>query len=268
MLIDPAKCVACGNCVPVCPMGAIYIDGPVADVNQDACVECNTCYRFLPSEGLNPTVVRLVRKALALFRLRFDQPLDQCPTGALTPPELEWPRSLRRAFSDPTVAHDETGLAGRGTEEIKTNDITGRIGPGEVGVVIDLGRPGLGVRFRDIEKMTVALARLDTQFEAENPLTMLMEDSATGRLKPDILEEKVLSAIIEFKTDLDRLPEYLRAIDEVEGDLETVISVGVASRCEEDGTIPHERVCRDAGYTLSLNGKTNLGLGRPVEVAA
>ena len=26
MRIDPNKCVACGNCTYVCPMGAIYID--------------------------------------------------------------------------------------------------------------------------------------------------------------------------------------------------------------------------------------------------
>ena len=52
----------------------------------------------------------------------------------------------------------------------------------------------------------------------------------------------MLSAIIEFKTTLDRLPEYLRTIDDVEGDLDTVISVGVASRCQPDGTIPQESI--------------------------
>ena len=264
MLIDPRKCVACGNCVPVCPMGAIYLEDGIAQVNQDRCVECSTCYRFLPSEGLSPALVRFVRQTIQLLRLRFDQPLDRCPTGALEPPELEWPRSLRRAFSDPLVLHDDTGLAGRGTEEIKTNDITGRIGEGEAGLVIDLGRPGIGVKFRDIEKVSVTLAAMGTEFEAQNPVTLLMEDGATGRLAPEILEEKVLSAIIELKTTLARLPEYLRAIERVEGELDTVISVGVASRCAPDGTIPHEAVCREAGLALSLNGKTNLGLGRVV----
>jgi ferredoxin len=264
VLINPRKCVACGNCVPVCPMGAIYLEAGIAQVNQDECVECSTCYRFLPSEGLPPTVVRLVRRAIQLLRLRFDQPLDRCPTGALEPPDLEWPRSLRRAFSDPLVVHDDTGLAGRGTEEIKTNDITGRIGDGEAGMVIDLGRPGIGVKFSDIEKVTTALAALGTEFEPDNPVTMLMEDRATGRLEPEILDEKVLSAIIEFKTTLDRLPRYLQMIDEVEGELDTVISVGVSSRCDPDGEIPHRGVCEETGRMLSLNGKTNLGLGRPV----
>jgi hypothetical protein len=245
-------------------MGAIYLEGGSAEVNQDQCVECSTCYRFLPSEGFPPALVRFARRAIQALRLRFDQPLDRCPTGALEPPDLEWPRSLRRAFSDPLVVHDDTGLAGRGTEEIKTNDVTGRIAEGEAGVVIDLGRPGIGVQFGDIQKLTVALAALGTEFEPDNPVTLLMEDPATGRLEPEILEEKVLSAIIEFKTTLDRLPHYLRAIDDVEGELDTVISIGVSSRCTPDGTIPHQAVCLEAGLVLSLNGKTNLGLGRPV----
>jgi ferredoxin len=264
MLINPRKCVACGNCVPVCPMGAIYLEAGVAEVNQDACVECSTCYRFLPSEGLPPVLVRWARRAIQLLRLRFDQPLDRCPTGALEPPDLEWPRSLRRAFSDPLVVHDDTGLAGRGTEEIKTNDITGRIAEGEAGVVIDLGRPGIGVHFHDIQKVTVALAALGTKFELDNPVTQLMEDRAMGQLKPEILQEKVLSAIIEFKTALDRLPQYFQLIDEIEGELDTVICIGVSSRCGPDGAVPHQAVCEKAGRVLSLNGKTNLGLGRPV----
>ena len=47
MIIDPKKCVACGNCVAVCPMGAIHIDPEIkrATVNQDECVECYTCFR-------------------------------------------------------------------------------------------------------------------------------------------------------------------------------------------------------------------------------
>jgi ferredoxin len=268
VLIDPHKCVACGNCVPVCPMGAIYLEDGLDHVNQDQCVECSTCYRFLPSEGLNPILVRLTRRVIQALRLRFDQPLDRCPTGALDPPELEWPRSLRRAFSDPLVVHDDTGLAGRGTEEIKTNDITGRIGEGEAGMVIDLGRPGIGVQFSDIQKLTVALAALETEFEAQNPVTLLMEDQATGRLNPEVLEQNVLSAIIEFKTTLDRLPTYLRIIDELAGDLDTVISVGVASRCGPDGEIPHQAICQQAGRVLSPNGKTNLGLGRPIGASA
>jgi len=187
-----------------------------------------------------------------------------CPTGALVPPDLEWPRLIRRAFSDPTVSHGETKLAGRGTEEIKTNDITGRIGPGHAGVVIDLGRPGTGCFLSDIEIMTRALATLKIEFESNNPLTGIMENPKTGAFRRDVLGEKVLSAIIEFKVPLGQLPGVLEMVKKTAGELNTVISVGVSSRCEDDGTMPHEKACQDAGFLASLNGKTNLGLGRPL----
>jgi ferredoxin len=264
MEIDKDKCVGCGNCIPYCTMGVIRIEEGLATINEDECVECNTCHRCCESEGLNPKLVRALRKLFEILNLRFDARMDVCPTGALDPPELEWPRSLRRAFSDPTMTHDSTGMAGRGTEEIKTNDITGRIGPGEAGVVIDLGRPGTGVHFHEIEKMTRALMPLGVTFESENPLTALMTDAGDGGLREDILNEKVLSAIIEIKLELRELPVVLETIGSVASGLDTVVSVGVSSRCDESGGIPHESVCASGGYALSPNGKTNLGLGRPI----
>lgn len=264
MKIDEEKCVGCGNCVPYCTMGVIRIENGIAAVNEDECVECNTCYRCCESEELHSVLVRTVRRILAKLRLRYDARMDVCPTGALVPPELEWPRSLRRAFSDPTVTHESTGVSGRGTEEIKTNDVTGRIGKGESGVVIDLGRPGTGVFFSDIDRMTRSLAKLDIQFEKQNPLTSLMSNVEVGSLKKEVLQEKVLSAIIEIKLNLTELPEVLQTVERVAKDLATVISVGVSSRCDPDGSIPHENICREAGFATSLNGKTNLGLGKPM----
>ncbi len=123
------KCVACGNCTYVCPVGAIYID-PVkrrATVNSNECVECYACYNGLSQEHLNPTFVRTLRKVFQTLRLRFDPEPDVCPTAAFAPDELVWPRTVRRAFSDPRVPHESTGVHGRGTEEVKTNDVSGRV---------------------------------------------------------------------------------------------------------------------------------------------
>ncbi len=78
------------------------------------------------------------------------------------------------------------------------------------------------------------------------------------------MDEKVLSAIIEFKTGMEKLPAFLAALEKVQHEIDTVMSVGVASRCLSDGTIPHEEWVRTAGYALSSNGKTNLGLGKPL----
>src|SRR5580704_15762191 len=209
MKIDPSKCVACGNCTYVCPVGAIYIDSSIrrATVNQDECVECYACVNGLSQEHLNPAFVRAVRSVFHALRLRFDPEPDVCPTAAFAPQELVWPRVVRRAFSDPRVPHESTGVHGRGTEEVKTNDVSGRVKEGEVGFTIEFGRPGVGVWFRDIQKMTGALAKAGVAFEKKNPITSLMSDVASGTIREDILDEKVLSAIVEIKVPVARVEE-------------------------------------------------------------
>jgi ferredoxin len=264
MEIDKAKCVGCGNCHAVCTMGVIYLDedGKSA-VNQDECVECNTCHRVLRNEGYPPWLVRAIRKVLSLFRVGYLAEVDVCPTGALTPPTLSWPRVIRATFSDPTTFHPGTGVSGRGTEEIKTNDVTGRIRKGDAGLVVEMGRPGIGATFRDVQTVAMALAEAGADFEKNNPVTQLMTDPKTGRIKDDVLGEKVLSAIIEIKARLEQLPGLLQALDRVQRKLDTVVTVGVASRCLPDGSAPYQEWVEKAGYKLSPNGKTNLGLGRP-----
>jgi ferredoxin len=265
MEIDKKKCVGCGNCHAVCTMGVIYLDEDGKSVvNQDECVECNTCYRVLRNEGYQPWFVRGIRKVLSLFRLGYLAEVDVCPTGALAPSQLEWPRTIRALFSDPTTVHPGTGISGRGTDEIKSNDVTGRLRKGEAGLVVEMGRPGTGAYFRDIEKVAMTLAKLKPHFERENPVTQLMVDTETGKMKEEILNEKVMSAIIEIKTSLERVPEFLQTLEKVQKEVDTVMSIGVASKCLSDGSIPHEEWVKKAGYTLSPNGKTNIGLGRPL----
>lgn len=263
MKIDPHKCVACGNCVPVCPMGAIHIDPNIgrAIVDQDECVECFACYRGMSKEHLNPTMVRTIRKVAKFFRFRFDPEPDICPTDAIVPQELTWPRIVRRAFSDPQVPHESTGIHGRGTAEVKTNDVTARVKRGEAGFVVEFGRPGIGARFRDIERVTAALAALGVEFEQNNPVTSLMRDRARGLLREDILDEKILSAIVEIKTPLEQVPVVLRRIRDLGCKVDTVISVGVSTRCDTDGNDTLGAMLEREGYA-AYRGKTNLGLGR------
>ncbi|MBS1824675.1 MAG: 4Fe-4S binding protein [Acidobacteria bacterium] len=270
MKINPNKCVACGNCTYVCPMGAIYIDPTIrrATINRDECVECYSCYNGLSQEHLNPVVVRTIRKVFQMMRLRFDPEPDVCPTAAFEPDELSWPRVVRRAFSDPRVPHESTGVQGRGTEEVKTNDVSGRVKVGEVGFTIEFGRPGLGARFREIEKMSTALARLGVHFEKKNPVTTLMTDTTTGKIREDILDEKVLSAILEIKTNVERTEEIIRAVWEVEKQIETVVTIGVGTRCDEQGE-EHvvAPILEKLGYKLH-RAKTNIGLGKVVNEPA
>ena len=264
MRINPDKCVACGNCTYVCPMGAIYIDPAIkrATVDRNECVECYACFNGLSQEHLNPTMVRTLRKLFQMVRLRFDPEPDVCPTAAFDPEDLQWPRVVRRAFSDPRVPHESTGVQGRGTEEVKTNDVTGRVKQGEVGFTIEFGRPGVGVWFHEIQKMTWALAKAGVAFEKKNPVTSLMTDVASGTLREDILGEKILSAIVEIKVPVARTEEIIRLVREVEKQIDTVVALGVGARCDEAG---EENVVgpilERMGYKLE-RAKTNAGLGR------
>jgi len=245
-------------------MGAIYIDPAVrrATVNLHECVECYACFNGLSQEHLNPTMVRTVRRILQMMRLRFDPEPDVCPTAAFEPEELAWPRVVRRAFSDPRVPHESTGIEGRGTEEVKTNDVSGRVNVGEVGFTIEFGRPGVGVWMREIQEMCWELAKAGVSFEKKNPITSLMSDVATGTLREDILNEKVLSAIAEIKVPVERTEEIVLIVREVEKRLDTVVAIGVGARCDADG---EERVVAPIlerlGYKLE-RAKTNTGLGR------
>jgi ferredoxin len=270
MTINPNKCVACGNCTYVCPMGAIYVDPVIkrATINRDECVECYACYNGLSQEHLNPTFVRTLRKVFQSMRLRFDPEPDVCPTAAFEPDELSWPRVVRRAFSDPRVPHESTGVEGRGTEEVKTNDVSGRVKVGEVGFTIEFGRPGVGVWFRDIQTVCRALANAGVSFEKKNPITSLMTDVATGAIREDILGEKLMSAIVEIKVPVERTEEIVRLVWDIEKQVDTVVALGVGTRCDESGeddvVAP---ILERLGYKLE-RAKTNIGLGRITNVLA
>jgi hypothetical protein len=249
-------------------MGAIYVDTKInrATIDRDACVECGTCFRGMSQERLNPTMVRTVRALAKFFRFRFDPEPDVCPTSSFVMEELEWPRVVRQVFSDPVVEHKSTGITGRGTEEVKTNDVAHRVGIGEVGYVVEFGRPGTGVRFHEIQSMTMALARVGVAFEPNNPITHLMTDRKTGELKQDILKEKILSAIVEIKTPLSAVEEVLDTVQKVSRTIDTVVAVGISTRCDEMG---EDRmlapVLQEMGYTFE-RAKTNMGLGRVTNV--
>jgi NAD-dependent dihydropyrimidine dehydrogenase PreA subunit len=233
MIIDEEKCIGCESCLNWCPMEAIRMGDEKAVIDLEECVECNVCRR-----------------------------VEICPVDAFVQKPLEWPRSVRAIYSDPLNVHKETGLAGRGTEEIKTNDVTGRFRRGVAGVAIEVGRPGVGAKLKELEKFSIALARYGVVFEPKNPLTNLINPQ-TGRLPEEIREEKVLSAIIEFAVEEAKLLDVLALVKETAKDLETVISMDVACRAAEDGTWPCARILKEAGIVYRPNAKINVGLGKP-----
>jgi len=237
MRIKQELCAGCiDNCSVYCPTGAISLQGEVAAIDRDLCVECYNCYR-----------------------------LDVCPNGCYEPEELEWPRALRRALSDPITVDTRTGVSGRGTAEMKTNDVTGRIRYGHFGIGVELGRPGIGTRMRDVEKVCKALAPY-ISFEPKNPVTYVMTDTATGALQADVLDELVLSAIVEGDVKIENLDPLLAALRKVADEVETVFSVGLSSRVYPDGRLVFDEALTRHGIWVNPCGKTNVGLAKPAFV--
>jgi len=234
MIIDEEICIGCENCIIYCPVEAIAVKDDHVEINQGMCVECGVCYRA-----------------------------SVCPVDAIVEPELKWPRTLRSLFSNPITVFEETGVAGRGTDEVKSNDVTGRYKLGEVGFGIEMGRPGTGTSFRQVQQMTMALATIGVQFERKNPLTTLLSNSKTGSIRKDILDERVLTAIIEFKVSIERVHEVFETLRTTESGLQTVCSLDYISRPDVDGNLPAIEEAKRLGCDPSRHVKICTGIGRP-----
>lgn len=241
MLVDVQKCVGCGNCVPYCPVSAIKIIDRKAVIDQEVCVECGTCGR--------------------------ENNIVKCPTDALYESEdaFKHPRSIRKFFSDPMATHVETKVPGRGTEEVKTNDVTGRVGKDEYGIAIEVGRPSVATSYRDVEKLTMALAKYKIEYEECNPVKHLFADERTGKLTDEALQQRVISTIIEFNVPKQQLEAVLKTILDTAKTLDTVFSLDLIACFDQADKMPQI----DALSTLNLsprpNSKINLGLGRPLK---
>ncbi len=47
------SCVACGTCLPVCPVEAIS-EGDIYHIDPDTCIECGSCAEVCPSGAIEP----------------------------------------------------------------------------------------------------------------------------------------------------------------------------------------------------------------------
>ncbi|MDI7258513.1 MAG: 4Fe-4S binding protein [Thermodesulfobacteriota bacterium] len=236
--INRELCTGCENCIPYCTVEAISIHEEKAIIDQNLCTECYVCIRN-----------------------------DVCPSGAIeTPPVDSFIHQFQHIISDPTETTAQTGLPGRGTEEAKTNDVTGRFKKGEVGVCIDMGRPGIGCYLRDVEKVAMAVAEAGLTLEGPEvtPLAQLMTDLKTGKLRNDLPNVRFLSIIIEGKCPLEILPSVMSALMKVEKEIDTVFSLGLAVRVDEKGYSPVLDTIKQFGLPDPIRGKVNVGLGRPL----
>lgn len=237
MKIDSEKCIFCLECIDYCPVRAILEKDASVSISQEECVECGVCLRA-----------------------------NVCPTDAIYMPEESkaYPRSVRAQLSDPGVQIPKLKQGGRGTEEMKTNDVTGRYRRGELGMTLEFGRPGTGTRISEIEKIAKVLCSMGIEIEEANPVFGFLTDKQTGQMKPEVLKEKVLSAILEFKIREDRLPEVIQTLTLALKEVNTVVSWGLISRVAEDGTIPVLSKLKELNLAARPNAKINMGLGRPI----
>jgi len=237
VIIQDDLCVGCGECVDICPGGAIHLqeDSGAAQISQQLCLECRVCIRW-----------------------------DGCPTNAFQEENsLPWPRSVRRVFSDPVTTFEETTVSGRGTEEMKTNDVTHRFPPGSYGLSIDVGRPNVGAYLRDVDKITRVLAEAGADFSRNNPIFTLMTDPEKGCLSSEVLNERVLSAVVECTVTPDQLPDAIRCLQDISREIDTVFSLGFIANVTElrDREALHD-LLRECGIGAENSAKINVGLGR------
>ncbi len=47
-------CVACGTCVPECPVEAISEGDPIYVIDADKCTDCGACAEVCPSDAIEP----------------------------------------------------------------------------------------------------------------------------------------------------------------------------------------------------------------------
>jgi ferredoxin len=235
--IDHDKCTACELCIDCCPAEAIKVHSVEGIyISEDRCFDCGLCRR-----------------------------LTVCPADAFVESEREsaFPGNIRARFSNPGKTHPLTMIPGRGTEECKTNDVSGRVKRGETGILIEVGRPGIGCTFRDISLITSRLKGLDVKFEKNNPLSALM-DEERGTFSDKLLSQRILSAIVEVKIQEKDLEKVLKEIIDVGREIDTVFSLSLISRFEGDGSLSMPEKLSALGISVSANAKINLGLGSPL----
>ena len=161
-------------------------------------------------------------------------------------------------FSNPLVVKKSTGAGGRGTEETKTNDSTNRYKRGEIGVLVEPGRPVVGSRFRDVEKILRKFRARGYEIVAQNPVVDLIADPKTGSLNPEILDEKIISCVIEFIVPEAAAHDVVVLIRELSAEVESVFSVSLALRAGTQGESRFEQLLGSKIYHLPT-GKVNIG---------
>ena len=116
----------------------------------------------------------------------------------------------------------------------------------------------------ELEKVLLALVKMDVELEHDNAVFALLEEPFTGRMKPEFRNEKVLSAILEFKVRDQQLEDLVRELLPILAEVDTVVSWGLATRFAKDGTLAVRYRLKALEIPVRPNAKINMGSGRPI----
>ena len=253
VVIDHDKCSGCLDCIPYCPVSAIVETraGGKAGIDPDLCYECGVC--------LQPGI---------------------CPVDAIVAKDLAWPRSLRGRFQNLHAPYRATPVLAEVSHPLNTtgegqafssyqipteltNDVTGFCKHGRLGIAVELGRPHLGTTFRDVQQVTRALVPLGLTFPKAEALSELVTDNK-GSLKHDILDEKAGWVVLRMTVPEEQAAAVLRRLQHLAQEMDTVFAMNLISPVRADGSLPGDAIAREVGVEPAPNGKTNVGLGRPL----
>ena len=90
-------------------------------------------------------------------------------------------------------------------------------------------------------------------------------DQETGRIQEELLDEKVLSAVIEFGIHEKELEEVIHIVERASNELNTVVSVGLAVKARDDSFNYIFDRLKSERIFFRKNGKLNVGLGKPLK---
>ena len=100
--------------------------------------------------------------------------------------------------------------------------------------------------------------------QEESPLAALMPDYRTGKLVDECLDYRLLSVIIEGRCKEEKAKDVLKALLKVEKEVDTVFSLGLISRVDEEGKCKALDFLDELGIPQPHRGKVNPGLGKPL----
>ena len=168
-----------------------------------------------------------------------------------------WPRSVRSNFSaiSNRISNLFKDLKVRGMKNANAVEYYKR---GYVGIRVEVGRPVLGASFKQAQQMTSLLAKEKVVFGEEYSTTFLMDKN--GMFPEEILEERAGCIWFGFSVPISDVTRFLRILSDSSNDCGAVVSIGLISRLESDGSIPLEKIIIDSEFSLAPNAKANLDL--------